>query len=280
MIKTAQPSVRKLLLASLLLFGSVCSRPAEAANTRQFSAIELGLAFLDPKGLTDSGDQMLDNLFGTSNTLMSSMPSSARQLASPLGEAITKVKDQIMGAAKGKSNELDPYLKPYQIYGQSPLSYQELDLPGKPALRSLVERSNDLLKQSSRVSGTIRITDELLPKLETSLDKLDPGDAMQKAALGIVAVSLANLNLGAAQSVDRLRQDIGVLQGQVQSEFQHTQAAVSANPMNALSMGEEVQVLSGLTETLPHASKDLADASGKLPGLISRLQALISRLRR
>lgn len=264
------------MLAAALMLPVV---PAQAANVKQFSALELGLLFLDPQGLTAAGDKGLDSLFGVSGNLMSEMPSSAQKVAQPLADSIVKVKDQIVGVAKGKSDELAPYLQPYQILDKSPLTYEELDLPSKPELHRLVEQSNDLLKQSSRVSGTIKLSDELLPKLEESLAKLDPGNGTQKAALGIVAVSLANLNLGAAQSVDKLRKDITDLQGRVKGQIDSTRSAMSANPMNAFGMGEDLQVLMGLSDTLPHTSVDLANASTKLPGIIGKLQAIIAKLK-
>lgn len=281
--KTLQ-GTRTLLLAALLTsFAAVSPSPpalAGSANIRQFSSMELGLAFLDPLGTTESADNLLDGLFGVSGSLMSKMPSGSQSMTKPLADSIVNIKDQIMSVAKGKSSELQPYLQPYQVLDKSPINYEELNLPNKLNLRNLVEKSNDLLKQSSRISGTIRLTETLTPQLKSDLGKLNPANAMQKSALGIVAVSLANLNLGAAMSVDKLKNDVTELQGEVKYEFDKTKSAIASNPMNGLSMGEDLQVLTGLTETLPHASTDLAAASTKLPGIVRNLQGIIAELKK
>lgn len=281
--KTIKRAGTLLFAALLTTFTTPAfSPPAQAgsANVRQFTSLELGLAFLDPQGTTESADNLLDGLFSVSGSLMSNMPSGSQSMTKPLADSIVKIKDQIMSVAKGKSSELQPYLLPYQVLNKSPMNYEELNLPNKQNLRDLVEKSNDLLKQSSRISGTIKLTEELTPQLKTDMGKLDPANALQKSALGIVAVSLANLNLGAAMSVDKLKNDVNELQGEVKYEFDKTKSAISANPMNGLSMGEDLQVLTGLTETLPHASTDLAAASTKLPGIVSNLQGIISELKK
>jgi len=271
---------RSLLLAGLLAaLLSAPMLPAQAANVKQFTSLELGLLFLDPQGVSDAGDKGLDSLFGVSGDLMSKMPSGSQKATQPLADSIGKVKDQIVSVAKGKSDELEPYLQPFQILDKSPLTYEEIDVPNKADLHSLAEQSNDVLKQSARISGAIKLSDELLPKLEESVAKLDPGNGTQKAALGIVAVSLANLNLGGAQSIDKLRKDIMDLQGRVKTKIDSTRQDMAANPMNAFGMGEDLNVLMGLSDTLPHASVDLASSSTKLPGIIAKLQGIIAKLK-
>ncbi|HEY9839031.1 MAG TPA: hypothetical protein V6D23_01150 [Candidatus Obscuribacterales bacterium] len=267
------------LVAALFLAAQLCL-PAMAGNEswQQFTSFELGLMFLDPKGLTESADDNLDNLFSASSSIMSGMPAGSQAAAQPLADGIGKVKGQVLGAARGQSSALQPYLQPYQVLGKSPLRYEQISLPGKVDLRRLVEQSNDLLKRTYRVTSTVQVSEQLLPQLKADLAKLEPNNAMQKASLGIVAVSLANLNLSASQAAAKIAPELQEMQQKVERQLKSTQSAVSSNPMNAMSMGEDIQVLTSLTSTLGHASTELLGASKKLPAIAGNLQGIITQL--
>lgn len=267
-------------LALPLLLAAQLSLPVLAGESwKPFTAFELGLMFLDPQGLTEDADVSLDKLFGVSGDLLSDVPDGALSAAKPLGESILGLREQVMGVAKGQSQAINPLLKPYQVLDKAGLNYEQIDLPNKPELRSLVETSNEVLKKIYRISGTVKLSEQLLPPLKTDLGKLKGGDALQKASLGIVTVSLANLNVGAGQSAAQLRTQLESLQQRVERKLKETQSAVTSNPLNAMSMGEDIQVLTSLTGTLTRASGALAEAGTKLPGVLGSLQGLVTALK-
>lgn len=265
--------IARLALAALLST-QLCLPLLAGESWQLFSSMELGLAFLDPKGLTESADENLDSLFNLTGDLIGGNLSAAK----PLGDGIQKLREQIIGVARGQSSALHPYLEPYQVLEQTPMRFEQIDLPNKQELRILVISSNEVLKKIYRVSETVKLSEALLPQLQTDIGKLNRQDPLQKASLGIVAVSLANLNLGAGQSANELRTQLASLQQQVESKLRSTQSAVASNPMNAMSMGEDIQVLTSLTATLARASGALADAGKKLPGVLGSLQGIIGEL--
>lgn len=267
-------------LALPLLLAAQLSLPVLAGESwKPFTAFELGLMFLDPQGLTEDADVSLDKLFGVSGDLLSDVPDGALSAAKPLGESILGLREQVMGVAKGQSQAITPLLKPYQVLDKAGLNYEQIDLPNKPDLRSLVETSNEVLKKIYRISGTVKLSEQLLPTLKNDMGKLKGSDALQKASLGIVTVSLANLNVGAGQSAAQLRTQLESLQQRVERKLKETQSAVTSNPLNAMSMGEDIQVLTSLTGTLTRASGALAEAGTKLPGVLGSLQGLVTALK-
>ncbi len=278
-LKTTQ--LAKLSLNFLLLGQlGLSSLPALAGESwKPFTAFELGLMFLDPKGLSENADASLENLFAVSGNLMNEAPEGALSAVRPLGESIQGLRNQVMSVAKGQSAAIDPLLKPYQVLDSAGLNYEQIDLPNKPELRSLVERSNEVLKKIYRISGTVKLSEQLLPPLKNDLGKLKGSDPLHKASLGIVAISLANLNVGAGQSAAKLRSELEALQQQVERKLKETQTTVTANPFNAVGLGEDIQVLSSMAGTLTRASGALTDAGAKLPGLLSSLQGVVSALK-
>lgn len=267
--------IASLAAAALLLLN--LSLPAFAGESMQsFTSVETGLVFLDPQ--VSLGDEQLDQLANASGmTLGSQADDPIAAAAGPVTASIAKLSDQVLGVAKGHSDKLVPYLKPYQILDKSPLRYQQIDMPSKSGLRSLVQQSNDVLKKLWRVSETVRVSEALLPTLEKDTGRLN-GDAYQKAALGVVGISLAQLNLSAGQQTSQLSQEIAELQAQAESQLKSTQAAVTSNPMNALSMGEDISVLTSLTGTLSKASGQISDAGKKMPGILKSMQGILDKL--
>lgn len=271
----------KLAKLALSLFITIqLGLPALAGESwKPFTPFELGLMFLDPKGLTENADANLESLFAVSGSLMNEAPDGALSAVRPLGESILGLRNQVMTVAKGQSAAIDPLLKPYQVLDSAGLNYEQIDLPNKPDLRSLVERSNEVLKNIYRISGTVKLSEQLLPPLKNDLAKLKGSDPLNKASLGIVAISLANLNVGAGQSAAKLRSELENLQQQVERKLKETQSAVTANPFNAVNLGEDIQVLSSMAGTLTRASGALTDAGTKLPGLLGSLQGVVSALK-
>ncbi|PKL75328.1 MAG: hypothetical protein CVV27_15930 [Candidatus Melainabacteria bacterium HGW-Melainabacteria-1] len=266
------------LATALLLFQ--LGQPAIAGESwKSFTSFELGLMFLDPQGMVGSADEQLDKLFAQTDEIMRDMPDGTLSAAKPVSDSVNNMSQQILGVAKGHGDELHPYLKPYQLLDKQPLRYEQIDLPAKIELRSLVARSNALLKRIHRISETVKFSDALLPQLQSDLGKLNPEDAMHKASLGIVAVSLANLNLSASQAASQARSDLEPLQQQVENQLRKTQGQVQANPMSAFGLGEDIQVLSSLTATLGRASGALGDAGKKMPGILSSLQGILGQLK-
>lgn len=268
------------ILGLILLLQFTFASESFAANEvyQAFTPSELGLMFLDPKGTTESADQQLDSLFSSTQYLISDLPLGIDTLAQPLLDNVNQLRDQIMGLAMGQSSSLQPFLKPYQLLEKDPLRYEQIKLPGKYDLQLLVEQSNDILKKSWRVSESIKLSDMLLPRLEKDLSKLKSGDPYQKSALGIISVSLINLNLGASQSAQKISPELMALQERVTQRYQQTQDAIQSNPMNAFGMAEDVQVLMSLSTTLSHVSNQLIDSGKKTPAILSSLKNISSQL--
>lgn len=279
MSQSVSKSTMKVL--SFIVMLQLSFVPASLAGNEVYEAFtssELGLMFLDPKGTTESADQQLDGLFSNTQYLISDLPLGIDTLAQPLLANVNQLRDQIMGVATGQGNALQPFLKPYQVLEKDPLRYEQIKLPNKYELLLLVEQSNELLKKSWRISETVKLSEMLLPQLEKDLSKLKSSDPYQKSALGIVSVSLVNLNLGASQSAQKIAPQVMDLQERVTKRYQQTQSAIQSNPMNALSMGEDVQVLMSLTSTLSHVSNQLIDSGKKTPAILMNLKNISSQL--
>ncbi|MGV3526907.1 MAG: hypothetical protein ACO1RX_22000 [Candidatus Sericytochromatia bacterium] len=261
--------VSTLLVLSLTL-------PVMAAQNRTFSAMELGVAVLDPVSLTEAGGNQAEAVFAQSDQLLAG--AGLQGTLKPLGDTLNKIRLHVTGLSQTQSQGLQPHLKPYQTLDSAPLGYEAIDLPQKAELRALVEQANDLLKQADFVSAAVTLDTRLLPQLRSDAASLKGNDPVKKAALGLVGASLVNLTVGASQRAQKIAPSLQALSTDVKQRLERTQATVTAQPFQALGLAEDVAVLTRLSTALVRATGDLGKAGTQLPGLLGELQGVVSGL--
>lgn len=269
------------IVAGILLMSQLCfpAMALDPPSKKAFSSAELGLSFLDdPAKMTAEPDQLLTKVFNDSVKRFVKMKPETQTLAKPLADQISQLKGKLLEACKGKSAEMKPFLAPYQVLAKSPVTYEQLTGPKKSNIGTLVAGGNEVLKHLWRINASIQLSEQLLPKLKEDSSKLKPADALKKASLGVVTVSLANLNLGAFQSVDKINKKVAELNGKIQKETAKLQGEMTKHPEKAMALGEDVQTLTALTSTLGNALAQAGSASPKLPGIGSNLTEVLAKL--
>lgn len=280
-----QRSVLTLLSASLMvlapsfpapLFSNQALSSAQAAENKRFAPHEMGTLFLDPEALTSSSEAELKSFFDYSSLLSRQFPAGLRQQLQGTLHQVDAIQAHVMDVLREQSSEIQPHMEVYAPVLDIPLDYRVIGQMRKYDLRALAEESNQLLEHGYKVPLSVVLADSLLPALNSELPQLNDASKHHKAAMGIAAVTLLNLVVQAQHHAGKLRPEYVSLQKRLEAQGKSVQRKIQSNPMAALSMGEELQLLLDMTSTLNDSADKVGQAAEKLPSLLGSAMAVVS----
>ncbi len=241
---------------SLLIFAA----PAQAAQWKAFTDLETGLVFM-------TGDLSNEKLQSATRAQISGQNTALLQ--GPMNALQKSVAPVVQAQGAGVIRSLKAY-----ALEKAP-QYEQLDsrLP-------LASKTNELLMKAHFINAAIETQNSLLPRLESKL-KAGQLSLEDKAALALVTLSLGNFVSKAATYGQQVPGDLDSLTRQVAAEVNRVQKNIQSNPMNALQMGPELQLLLEAQSALGKASdmtqknvKLLPDQTQKLVGVMQNVQKL------
>lgn len=249
-------TLKQWALAGLSLL--ILSTPVQAAQWKHFSDVETGLVFM-------TGDLNSEKLQSASQVSRDQSMALLQGPMNALQKAVAPVVQE-QGAGVIRS------LKAYTL--DNPPRYEQLDsrLP-------LASKSNELLMKTHFINAAIETQNSLLPRLESQL-KAGQLSLEDKAALALVTLSLGNFVSKAASYSQQVPGDLEHLTQQVTSEVNRVQKSIQANPMNALQMGPELQLLLEAQGALGKASNMTQKNVPLLPGQAHKLVGVMQNVQK
>lgn len=244
-----------LMALSLLLL----AEPLQAAEWKRFSDIETGLVFI-------TGDVSVEEI----NTLSATQVRSGGQNLALLKAPMTALQEVVAPIVTERGAEVLQSLKSYTLDDQP--RYQQLE-----SVLPLARKTNEVLMKTYFINSAIETQNQLLPGLDKQLQAGNIS-AADKAALALVTLSLGHFVSKASVYGQTLPDDITGLSAEVASKVSQLEKAIRANPMNALQMGPELQLLLEAQTALRKAGEMSAHSTQLLPAQTQKLVQLMQRV--
>lgn len=268
--------MKKILFASLLT-GMFLLAPAALAASSNFTPSDLGLDILSADQVSSAA---VGKVFGVADQYLAKVPSSLKGLVAPVHQFKTGMQSKVLSVSGSKAGEVSAFLGKYRTLTPPHLAYEQVDMPNKAELKPLAEKANSLLKNAYKVMRTVNLANDIVKTAQGDVANLKKGDMLVNGAgLGIVLISVNNMSLNAYQTATGLEKEFSSLSKDVEAKTKAIQAKIEANPFDALSMGEELNLLLSLGSKLGTVSGDLAQSSQKIPGLVQETGKLIAQVK-
>lgn len=267
----------KKLFVTTLLAGFCLLTPAALAATSSFTPTDLGLDILSADQVSSAA---VSKVFGTADQFLAKVPSSLKGLVAPVNQFKTGMQSKVLSVSGSKAGEVSTFLGKYRSLTAPHLAYEQVDIPSKADLKPMAEKANTLLKNAYKVMRTVNLANDIVKTAQGDVAGIKKGDVMVNGAgLGIVLISVNNMSLNAYQTAMGLEKEFTSLSKDVEAKTKAIQAKIEKNPFDALSMGEELNLLLSLGSKLGTVSGDLAQSSQKIPGLVQETGKLIGQVK-
>lgn len=258
-LKTLLPSLSRL--AGGFLLSTVTVAAAQAAQWKDFQSTETGLVLIN---MELSGEA----LNKTSAQLL--RQSTPQNLAS-LSQTLTGLQQKLAPAILEHGSDIAQSLKSFEL--KSTPQYEQLESPVH-----LTATTNTVLKKAYFINSAVRTQSELLPVIE---QKLKSSITMEdKIALGLTTLALGHFMTRSSAYAQEVPTDIQNLSGQVASRISQTQAKITANPMSALQLGNELKFLMEAQSALGKISEMSTVNAQKLPTQVQQLAVVAQKVNR
>lgn len=259
-LKTLLPSLSRL--AGGFLLSTVTVAAAQAAQWKDFQSTETGLVLIN---MELSGEA----LNKTSAQLL--RQSTPQNLAS-LSQALTDLQQKLAPAILEHGSDIAQSLKSFEL--KSTPQYEQLESPVH-----LTATTNTVLKKAYFINSAVRTQSELLPVIEQKL-KSSSITMEDKIALGLTTLALGHFMTRSSAYAQEVPTDIQNLSRQVASRISQTQAKITANPMSALQLGNELKFLMEAQSALGKISEMSTVNAQKLPTQVQQLAVVAQKVNR
>jgi hypothetical protein len=234
---------------------------AQAAQWKTFTDIETGL-FLIQSGLSAEKINMAsEKMVNTSSQNLSLLQGPMTSLQKTLAPLVLQYETGIGNSLKSYRLENSP-------------KYEQLD-----SKMSLAQRANDILMKSYFINSAVETQTALLPTLESKL-KVGKLSIEDKAAAALVSLSLGHFLAQSSKYAQQIPADSNVLTKQVSAEIDRVQKNISANPMSAFQMGQELQFLMEAQSALGKATEMTQKNAQLLPAQAQKLASLMQSIQK
>lgn len=251
--------VKHIVLASLSAF-MLCTA-AQAAQWKTFTDTETGLLLING-GLSGEKINLTSaNMVKTSSQNLSLLQGPMTSLQKTLEPLVVKYE-----AGIGSS------LKPFNV--EKPPRYEQLE-----SLVPLAQKTNEILRKAYFINSAVETQATLLPGLEAKL-KTGKLSIEDKAAMALVSLSLGNFLAQSSKYAQQIPSDSDVLTKQVTAEIDRVQKKISANPMSAFQMGQELQFLIEAQSALGKATDMTQKNAQLLPTQAQKLASLMQNIQK
>lgn len=283
-----RPGIRLFLCLMLL---TACASRQERV---QLESADFGLVLLSSDASQPLSDE-LSGLFAATLRHLGLLPASVKGWLSPLAPALSELEDRTLRLAQTQPQALETALSPYRSLGRYPVMFEQVKVPADAELAPVVTAANEQLKQAWRANGALWLATELEPLLRRETFRLvgpAPDDpASERAALGTASVSQLYLLLQARASLAQsdATPDSGLMRDLEQSERlvalrrDVLRARLRAQPNQSRILGDDIELLSALGESLRHARTHLFETQRRLESALiqagDRVQAVAKALR-
>lgn len=253
-------TIKQWTLAGLSLL--ILSTPVQAAQWKPFSDVETGLFFM-------TGDLSTEKVTSASANMVQSSRQNLALLEGPMKALQTSIAPVVQEQGAGVIRSL----KAYTLENAPRYEQLESNLP-------LAIKTNEMLMKAHFVNAAIETQNTLLPRLESKL-KAGQLSLEDKAALALVTLSLGNFVSKASAYGQQIPGDSASLTQQVSAEVNRVRRNIQTNPMSALQLGPELQLLLEAQSALGKASdmtqknvQLLPEQTQKLIGVMQNVQKL------
>mgnify|MGYP000032331680 CR=1 FL=1 len=251
--------LKRIAIASLSTF--LFSTAVQAAQWKTFTDTETGLLLING-GL--SGEKI--------NLTSANMVKTSSENLSLLQEPMTSLQQKLAPLVLKYEEGIGRSLKPFNI--EKTPRYEQLD-----SQVPLAQKTNEILKKAYFINSAVETQTTLLPGLEAKL-KAGKLPIEDKAAMALVSLSLGNFLAQSSKYAQQIPSDSDVLTKQVTAEIDRVQKKMSANPMSAFQMGQELQFLMEAQSSLGKATEMTQKNVQLLPAQAQKLSSLMLNIQK
>jgi hypothetical protein len=251
--------IKHIALVSLSTF-MLCTA-AQAAQWKTFADTETGLVLIK-SGL--SGEKI--------NLSTEKMVQSSSQNLSLLKGPMTSLQKTLAPLVLKYETGIGDSLKSYRL--ENSPKYEQLD-----SKMSLAQKANEILMKAYFINSAVETQTVLLPVLEGKL-KAGKLSIEDKAAAALVSLSLGNFLAQSSKYAQQIPTDSNVLVKEVSAEIDRVQKKISANPMSAFQMGQELQFLMEAQSALGKATEMTQKNAQLLPTQAQKLASLMQNIQK
>lgn len=254
-------------LATLALIATLALSGCPSRQQRgSFESAEAGLVLLDREGDRPLTEE-LEALYSAASRQLGALPEHTKGWLGGLGTALDRLRVRSLALASQNPERLQQALAPYRSLGRYPIGYEEVKVPLDAELAPVVVAANRQLHQAWRVNGALWLAAGIEPLLRQETYHLNDRDEAARTALGSAAVSQLYLLLQAAQASEGLAAELEESQRLAGLRLSVLRARLNANPGQSRILGDDIQLLAALIESLLRARTELYEASRRLETL-------------
>ena len=261
MKKTMQQVTRATLSLSIIFGLCLSAGSAQAAQWQRFADTETGLLLIKSgqsgEALQLSSQQMV-NTMGQGLPFLQAPMALLQKTVAPL---VVPYETGIGRALKDYALENDP-------------KYEQLE-----SRVSLATQTNETLRKAYFINSAIETQASLLPALESQLESRTLA-IEEKAAAALVSLSLGYFLSQSAQYAQQIPTDSSRLTQQVTAEITRLQRKISANPLSAFQLGQELQFLIEAQGALAKATEMTHKNAQILPAQSQQLLSLMQKVQK